>query len=269
MPPSSALRNPGISIIASNSRGPTMRTSRSVVASTVALRGPASMAASSPKWSPAWRMLTTRPARVTVAVPSRITKSSRPRRPSRRMTSPAWMWRRSATRAISESCSSVHAANHGTPCRCPGPSSSPPSLSAPNSASPGLGGVHSPPRKGTRWGSRPAGFGRSGRMDEGEVTPVRRRPTPQRGAAAPRGRRPGGRPWCAATGHAAEQGVAEAGDGGHGGEFARADDQHVELGQRGHGGVPRSGVHGRQLTEEVAGAEGVDLPALLGHRHPA
>ncbi len=43
--------------------------------------------------------------------------SSRPSRPSRRMTSPFCTCRRSAMRAISASCSSVHAANHGTPCR--------------------------------------------------------------------------------------------------------------------------------------------------------
>ncbi len=36
-------------MIASNSRGPMIRTSRSVVAVTVALRGAASIAASSPK----------------------------------------------------------------------------------------------------------------------------------------------------------------------------------------------------------------------------
>ena len=45
----SVLRNPGISMMASNSRGPMIRTSRSVVAVTVAVRGAASMAPISPK----------------------------------------------------------------------------------------------------------------------------------------------------------------------------------------------------------------------------
>ncbi len=48
-PTRSALRKPGISVIASNSRGPMISTWRSVVAVTVALRGAASIAASSPK----------------------------------------------------------------------------------------------------------------------------------------------------------------------------------------------------------------------------
>src|ERR1700722_16420578 len=79
----SASRKPGISAMAENSRGPMMSTSRSDSAVTVALRGLGSMAASSPKKSPAPRVFTRRPCWVTATEPVRIKKSSRPIRPSR------------------------------------------------------------------------------------------------------------------------------------------------------------------------------------------
>ena len=89
-----------------------------------------------------------------------------------------------------------------------------------------------------------------------------------RSGASRRGRQAGlGGPQPAR--HAAEQRVPEAGDVGHGGELAGPDDEHVEIGQRGHRGIAWAGVHGGQLAEEVAGSQGVDPPALLGHRHRA
>ena len=172
-------------------------------------------------------------------------------------------------RAISASCSSVQAANHGTPCRrgsgrLASVGFSRPSLapSTPRArpravrvrASPsGRAGIRAP---GSPEEPKVTGRGRFGRGGVGWLAFFQRG-----GQAGVDGAQP--------ARHAPEQRVAEAGDVGHGGELARPDDQHVEVGQRGHRRVARSGVHGRQLAEEFARAQGVDPAALLGHRHRA
>ena len=112
----SAPRKPGMSDMAESSRGPMMSTSRSVSAVTVALRGPGSMAASSPKKSPGPRVLTRRPICVTATEPERIRKNSRPIRPSRARTSPSPTCTPSARRATSSSCVWVQFRSRSTPC---------------------------------------------------------------------------------------------------------------------------------------------------------
>ena len=78
-------------------------------------------------------------------------------------------------------------------------------------------------------------------------------------------------PSCASTSRsrvamALNKRVAEARDLGHGGELAWPDDQDVHLGDGGHRCVAGPGIHGRQLTEEVARAECVRPAAALGSR---
>ena len=110
----SASRKPGISAMAENSRGPMINTSSSDSAVTVALRGPGSMAASSPKKSPGPRVLTRRPRWVTAAVPERMRKNSRPMRPSRARISPSPTCIRSARRATSPSWASLQPCSWST-----------------------------------------------------------------------------------------------------------------------------------------------------------
>ncbi len=85
-----------------------------LVAVMVAFRGAGSKRASSPKKSPLLRVATSSPPRVTRAVPSRITKNSRPRSPSRMTASPAGTSLMRVTRATRMSSSREHALKMGT-----------------------------------------------------------------------------------------------------------------------------------------------------------
>ena len=109
-----ASRKPGMSAMGANSRGPMMSTSMSDCAVTVAVRGPGSSAASSPKKSPGPNVFTRRPFWVTATVPARMRKNSRPMRPSRVRTSPSPTCIRSARRATCSNWASVQSRSWST-----------------------------------------------------------------------------------------------------------------------------------------------------------
>ena len=81
---------------------------------TVAFRGAGSNSASSPKKSPRSIAATSSPPRVILALPSRITKKSRPFVPSRITSSPFWCSRILVTRATRSSSSREHSLKIGT-----------------------------------------------------------------------------------------------------------------------------------------------------------
>src|SRR5581483_7610155 len=114
--PARSLREkPGTSsMIPANSRWPSTTTSIGVSATTVALRGARSSRASSPKASPGPSVATLRPLRVTLAVPSTITKNSEPGAPSLTRTLPALTFTSSARRATRPSSLRDRAENRDT-----------------------------------------------------------------------------------------------------------------------------------------------------------
>jgi hypothetical protein len=97
-----------------NSRVGRTRTRTGVVAVTVAVRGTSVISAISPRKSPPQSDAITCPLRCTLALPSRITKNSRPRVPSFVKTRPAGRSISSASWAIWTSWRLEHREKRGT-----------------------------------------------------------------------------------------------------------------------------------------------------------